>query len=222
MFYALKAGKLTWPAAIAGAIIGGVIFIASGYVGLAMMVTFFILGTISTSWKIGYKKQMGLAEENKGRRTAGQVIANAGVPGLLGILTLLNNANSTLYLLMMAAGFASASADTLSSELGNVYGRRFYNIVTFKKDVRGLNGVVSMEGTLIGIMGSCMIALIYFIAFGCDKNILIIIIAGTAGNLADSILGATLEQQKVLNNNAVNFFNTAIAAGVAGLLYFLF
>lgn len=218
MFYSLKAGKLTWPAAISGALIGFVVFAGAGYAGLAMMTTFFILGTVATSWKSHYKQQLGLAEENKGRRTAGQVIANAGVAGILALPMLLDDKHTGIYVLMLAASFASAAADTLSSELGNVYGRRFYNIATFKKDERGLNGVVSLEGILIGIAGSLIIAIIYFIAFGWSKNVLFIIIAGTCGNLLDSVLGATFERKEVLNNNAVNFLNTAFAAVVAWLL----
>jgi uncharacterized membrane protein len=40
------------------------------------------------------------------------------------------------------------------------------------------------------------------------------------GNLADSFMGATLERQQVLSNNAVNFLNTFLAALVAGALAF--
>jgi uncharacterized protein (TIGR00297 family) len=222
MLYSEKAGKLTLPAAVTGAVIGFIVFAGAGYTGLAMMTTFFILGTVATSWKSNYKQQLGLAEENKGRRTAGQVIANAGVAGILALLILFDDKRAGLYILMIAASFASAAADTLSSELGNVYGRRFYNIITLKKDARGLNGVVSLEGTLIGIAGSTVIALIYFVAFGWSKHLLFIVIAGTFGNLLDSVLGATFERQKVLNNNAVNLSNTACAAIVAWLLALLF
>ena len=48
--------------------------------------------------------------------------------------------------------------------------------------------------------------------------ILTITVAGTIGNLADSVLGATLERAGVLSNDGVNFFNTLTAALVAGCL----
>lgn len=217
----VSARKLTTAAGVAGFIVGALVFAGSGYTGIAMLATFFLLGTTATSWGVNRKQRLGLAEENKGRRTAGQVIANAGVAAMLGILVVAMPQQASLFRLMIAASLASATADTLSSELGNVYGKNFYNIATLKKDTRGLDGVVSLEGALIGLAGSVCIAIVYAIGFGINTQLLSIIIAGTIGNLSDSILGATLERKKYLNNNAVNFLNTLIAA-LAVFVFYLF
>ena len=208
--------------ALTGGIIGFCIFLATGFTGIAMMVLFFVLGVLATSWKIKTKENIGAAERDKGKRTAGQVAANAGVAGLLGLLILLFPAYQFFLQLMLAASFSSATADTLSSELGTVYGKRFYNILSFKKDRRGENGVVSLEGTLFGLSGSVLIALVYAIAFGWNIYFFFIVIAGTVGNLADSILGAALERKQLIKNNAVNFLNTLIGALIGGLLVLLF
>jgi uncharacterized protein (TIGR00297 family) len=218
MIASVKANKLTVTASVTGGVIGLLIFIATGFTGLVMMATFFVLGTLATSWKLSVKQRLGLAETDKGRRVAGQVIANAGVAGLLALLIIMFPIYTKLFSVMIAASFASATADTLSSELGNVYGRKFYNVITFKKDTRGENGVVSLEGTIIGIIGSAVIAFIYAVVYSFDVNFLWIIGAGTIGNVTDSILGATLERKYILNNNAVNFSNTAIAAIAAFML----
>jgi len=210
--------KLNTTAAIAGTFVAVFVFFGASYTGIAMLATFFILGSAATSWKIKTKTQLGFAEKNKGRRTVGQVFANGGVAAITELLILINPAYENLFRLMMAASLASATADTLSSELGTVYGKKFYNIITLKKDVKGLDGVVSFEGTVIGIIGSAVIAAIYCIGFERSKNFFWIIAAGTIGNFIDSLLGALFERKNYLSNNAVNFLNTLSAALVVLLL----
>jgi uncharacterized protein (TIGR00297 family) len=208
----ITAGKLTTLAGLTGCIVGLLVFAGAGYTGIAMLATFFLLGTTATSWGINRKRSLGLVEKDKGKRTSGQVIANAGVAAGLGIFIVALTGYKDLFRLMMAASFASATADTLSSELGILYGSKFYNIMTLKKDTRGLDGVISIEGSLIGIAGSFFIAVVYSIGYGLSIHLLLIVLAGSIGNLFDSFLGATLERKNYLNNNAVNFLNTTIAA----------
>lgn len=216
--YSVVSGKLTLMAAISGVLLASSVYGCAGFTGIAMMAFFFLAGTAATSWKLKWKRQQGLAESIKGTRTAGQVMANAGVPAIAGLTGLVFPAVLGVMSFLIAAAFASATADTLSSELGNIYGKRYYNILGFSKDQRGLNGVVSLEGTLCGLTGSILIACIYAVGFGWDREVVIIILAGTIGNMADSLLGATLERKGWIGNNTVNFLNTAIAALCAYLL----
>lgn len=220
MFLSVKARKLTLYAALTGGIMTFCIYAGAGYVGVILLSVFFTLGSVATSFKYKEKKKMALHEENQGRRSAGQVFANAGLAGIIGALSLIFPENSSLYLLMIAAVFSSATSDTLSSELGNLYGKRYYNILTFKKDTRGLNGVISIEGTLFGIAGSVIIAALYVLFIGWGKDFYWIILAGTIGNFSDSILGASLERRNLLKNNGVNFINTAVSVVVILILYF--
>lgn len=216
--YSISAGKLTVVAALTGAAVAILVFAGAGFTGLAMMTTFFILGSAATSVQSEIKKDLNA--DQKGGRTAGQVLANSGTAALCGALILVLPVQTQVLQLMLAASFASATADTLSSELGMIYGKRFFNIITLKPDIRGLDGVVSIEGTLIGVIGSVIIAVIYAIGNSWATNLIWIIVAGTFGNLTDSILGAVLERKNLINNNTVNFLNTLIAA-LFMLLYFV-
>ena len=204
--------KLTPAAAITGACCGLLIYAGSGYTGLLMLTAFFTMGTLATS--MGRADKQGL--ERKGdhiQRNPAQVLANAGMATLLAVLAFLFPIYSVLFQLMLAASIASATADTLSSELGMVYGKSFYNCITWRKESRGLDGAISLEGTMLGIAGATGIAVIYSVGFGWDiSNFMMIVMAAVVGNFADSLLGALLERRKYLGNDAVNFLSTLIAS----------
>ena len=220
MLLAARGRKVTWGGAVMGGLLSVAIMWGSGYTGFTLLVTFFLLGTAATGWKRSEKSRVAGRESS--RRTAGQVFANAGVPALLALLAILMPQHQSLFKLMVAASFSSATADTLSSELGIIYGRRFYNIWSFKKDQRGLDGVISVEGTLLGIAGSLAICAVYALQEGTDHTLIWILVAGTVGNLTDSLLGAVLERKNMIGNNTVNFLNTLVAALVVLLLSVMF
>jgi uncharacterized protein (TIGR00297 family) len=214
---AWKTGKLTFTASIAGVMAALLVYLATGLTGLAMLGAFFILGTFVTSYKKEYKVGMQLARPNEDKRNVGQVLANGGVASILALIYLSTKDHVVLQV-MIAASLASATSDTLSSELGNVYGRNFYNLLTLKRDKRGLDGVISVEGTLFGVLGSAVIAFIFSVGLGWSYAFFVIVLSGFIGNLSDSMLGALFERKGKLDNNAVNFLNTAIAAMMALLL----
>jgi uncharacterized protein (TIGR00297 family) len=222
MLFSVLKKKLTVAAALTGGLLAVIVFIGGGFTGIGLLAAFFTLGVSATGWKFNTKLKEGIAEDTQGKRNAAQVFANAGVAAILALLAKYNPGAAEVLLLMLAASFSAATADTLSSELGNVYGRRYYHILSFKKMQRGANGAVSLQGSIAGIMGSAVIALVYVLGTGWNgQHFLVIIIAGTTGNIADSILGLTLENKGLITNNAVNFLNTAAGAAVAGVLYVL-
>jgi uncharacterized protein (TIGR00297 family) len=204
--------KLTVAGALTGGILAALLYKGAGVTGIVMLGVFFVAGSAATAFGRSRKEQLGIAEENKGQRNVWQVLANGGVAALAGLLAWIHPQQAQLWQLAAAASLASASADTLSSEMGSVYGRSFYNILTFKKDRCGLDGVISLEGTLWGIAGSVLIALIFVIAYGYSVLAVWIVIAGFVGNMTDSVLGASLERKGWLKNDQVNFLNTLIAA----------
>lgn len=211
VIYSLKAKKLTPAGTVTGAGLALLIFLGTGVTGFVLMTAFFLMGTIATGWQRRLKEvRAGIRES--GPRTAMQVLANAGIAGILAALALAFPDSRYHWTLGLAAAFSSAASDTLSSELGTVYGRRFYHILTLKPDLAGKNGVVSLEGMIWGVAGSVLVALAYCGLEGRGPEFLWIIVAGTAGNLTDSVLGAWLENRGVIGNDAVNLLNTLAAA----------
>ena len=218
VFISVKTKKLTLAGALTAALLGVFLYVGVGYYGILLAAALFLMTTLATSYKTGVKEASGAAEKNKGQRTAGQVLANVGTAGICGLLCCFYPAKIELFRLMMAASLASAAADTISSELGTVYGTRFYNIISLKKDQKGLDGVISLEGTSFGFAASTIIAIIYAFSFGWNINFIWIIIAATIGNLSDSVIGATLERKGIIDNNLVNFLNTIVSVLIIWLL----
>lgn len=214
--------KLTKPAGSGALIVGMLVYTGGGYVSLVMLAVFFILATLATSHKKVLKAQITAQYRHPEKRKLSQVLANGGIPAVLGLLACFFPDQKELYGLMIAAAISAATADTLASELGMVYGRNSFNILTWKKEAPGLDGVISIEGTMLGLVGSIIIASVFAISGGSILQTGIIIVAGTIGNLADSIMGAVWERKHYLNNDAVNTLNTLIAALFALLAFAAF
>lgn len=213
--------KLTGTAAITGALVGWLIYKGTGPSGILLMALFFILGTAATSFRKKEKRNITGNAVFQSTRTSSQVLANAGTAALVSILALLFPIQRALFQLMMAGSFAAAAGDTFSSELGMLYGRRFFNILTGRPDEKGQDGVISIEGLLIGIAGSALIAVTWLAMAHPHRwlsSLLIITAAGTFGNLIDSVLGAACERKGCLSNDLVNFGNTLAAALLTALL----
>lgn len=210
-------GKIDIPGATTGGIIALGLLLGGGFPALVLLFLFFVLGTLVSSWGKQRKQAMGLAQEAGGRRSVRHALANGGVAGLAGLLAWSLPGEETLWLTLLAGALASAVGDTFSSELGNLYGRRYLDLLSLRPGIRGQDGVISLEGTLLGVAGSLLMALTAW--WGLDGVAWWpILVGGLAGNLTDSLLGATLQRRGLMTNDTVNFFCTLVGGMVAGLL----
>ena len=207
----LSSGKIDRAGGVIGGVIAYLLFLGVGWLGIILIGGFFVLGTLASQWKHRQKIRWGVAESRGGRRGWRNVVANAGVVGLLAAGSWWYPAFTDTGRLLISACFAAALSDTWSSELGTVYGTKFYHVLTGKKDRRGQDGVVSVEGSVAGALGSAVVASLYGLAEGWSDGVGVVFLAGIVGNLMDSVLGATLERKGVIGNHTVNFLNTLTA-----------
>ena len=197
--------KIDITGAISGTILALLVWKGCGDEGLLALFLFFIFGTFASAWKTRSKKILNLQQENEGKRGIANVAGNGGVAGILSMLAIFFPEFQSLIILMVTASFATACSDTFSSEFGNIYGQNYYYITNFKPASRGVDGAVSLQGLAFGLVGSVSIAASSRIFHDEQEKIWLLAFSGLSGNLFDSLLGATLQRKKYLNNHHVNF-----------------
>lgn len=121
--------------------------------------------------------------------------------------------------LLAVAALAEAAADTVSSELGQVFGGQPRMLTTLQLVEPGTDGGVTLAGTVAGILAALIVAAIGAWALDEPWQVIVYSAAGaTLGLFFDSLLGATLERKGWLNNDAVNFLSTLSAPIFAALV----
>jgi uncharacterized protein (TIGR00297 family) len=195
------------------------------------LMAFFVIGSLASKYGWRYKRRRGVAENPRGRGVW-NVIGNGGVGLLMAILFFLTQKDIFLYAYI--GSIASACADTVATEMGQMSNKRPVLIINFKKVPIGTTGAISLFGEIMAFVGAAVIAaipLFYFGALGFWnlKGFLIITAAGFLGCQVDSLIGSTVELRdlkkkngiRFFNNHSTNFLSTLAAAIICGIFYLL-
>ena len=194
---------LTAAGAAAALAVGTPTVWGMGWRGLLLLLAFFVSGSLLT--------------RGGGRRNARQVLANGGVAAVAALLGSWP---------AFAGAVAAATADTWATELG-AHSPTPPRLITSGAPVpSGANGGVTLLGTGGGVLGAVVIAGLAWVlgprAGGPGSThpgglVAVVAVAGVAGMLIDSLLGATLQgpDDKWMDNDAVNFAMTLAGAGIA-------
>ena len=187
-----------------GALVGGALtclFIAVGgwgtFSGFVLLV---VGGSILT--------RLGEGPASERRRDGYQAVANAG-PALVWLLVLEQPAAG----IAAAAALGAAWSDTASSELGQRFAARPRMMLLGPPVERGRDGGMSPVGTLVGV-GAAGIAAGLAAAFDGVGVVAAIAVGAFAGNLVDSLLGATVESS--LPDRCANHIVNGVASLAGG------
>jgi len=204
-----------------------------GWRGYVVVMVYFLVGTAVTRIGMAQKEAAGIAEKRSGVRGPENVWGSALTATICalgawiaasGRIAGLSPPWVALFALGYVASFATKLADTTASEVGKAYGKRTFLITTLRPVPAGTEGAVSLEGTLAGVVGSAVIAVVGW-ATGLISLVgvgLCLVAAFIATNL-ESVIGATLQEQVPwLTNELVNIVNTTIGAISAMLLALVF
>lgn len=216
------ARTVSMSGAVVGAAIGTIVFVSAGWRAWVLLLVCFLSAAIASRMGWQRKTLLGIAEERGGRRGAGNAIANTGVATVAALLAALSYGTDA-GMMAMAAALVAGASDTIASEIGKAWGTRTWSILPPRSVRPGTPGAMSLEGTAAGLVGAAALAgLAVGLPIVPGSAMLPIMAGATVGALAESLLASAFEPSGVLNNDALNLINTAIAAyvtvSVAGLL----
>jgi uncharacterized protein (TIGR00297 family) len=260
-FLGWRMGALSRSGALGAFFIGGAVFGFGGPVWGAVLVIFFLSSSLFSFFQAARKDDDARAPH----RDLSQTLANGGLAAILAIAVGIVTRGSPWYPTLTLAYFgalAAAAADTWATELGMLSSRPPRLLTTGVVVPAGRSGGVTLLGFAASLAGGAFIGLSAFVLiqlasllttgqwFLQDWFLLpLCTLAGFAGSLADSLLGAlwqrqnfctncqTITEQTIhtcgvhtehrsgfawLDNESVNFLATLTGALTAAILSLLF
>ena len=169
---------------------------------------FFFTGTALSRYRQAEKERRSQDVVAKGgERDALQVFSNGGAAALFCVLGEMHHGIVWYYAAL--ASLAAATADTWATEIGMLAHRPPRHLLTWARVPTGTSGAVSSAGLLGMVGGALFIALIAGVSVivrarpadpftgVMDLSLVIAVtLGGVAGALADSLLGATLQERR--------------------------
>ncbi len=194
-YAALKARALTGDGAFAATSLGTIIFGLGGWQWAALLLTFFVLSSALTRAFGRSKRGMEENYAKGGQRDAMQVLSNGGIAGLFVVLHAAFPAAAWPWI-GFAGSLAAVNADTWATELGVLNPGKPRLITSPGRAVeKGTSGGVSLVGTAASLLAAAVIGApaAWFAGDPWGGTLAVVALAGLAGSLVDSLLGATLQ-----------------------------
>jgi uncharacterized protein (TIGR00297 family) len=166
------------------------------------LIVLFVLTFAATRFGRKQKERRGVAEARSGRH-ASQIVANLGVAALCALIGWYDGC---------IAALAEATADTVSSEIGQALGGPTWMLTTFRRVAPGRDGGVSVAGIAAGVAAAGVVVAAGSLHHALWSEKTLVFAAACAGLFFDSLLGATVERRGWLGNDLVNFASTLAAA----------
>jgi uncharacterized protein (TIGR00297 family) len=244
---AQRAHALSLPGVIA-AIAIGTLAVSAGWAWGALLIAYFIV-SIALSRIRGEEKvqRTGDVVEKGGARDAVQVIANGGLFAAAAVITTVSSLSvgATAVVVAVALGaLAASAADTWATEIGSLAARPPRSIITWRPVPPGTSGGVNLIGIAAMVAGGAFVALGARL-LSIDAPVLAVTVGGVSGALADSVVGATMQDRRwcdtcqkstersvhscgtttrhagglpIMGNDLVNLIATVVGGGVAASL----
>jgi len=246
---ARRAHALSFGGAAAAVVVGS-FAVGAGWAWGALLIAYFA-ASIALSRVRGAEKaqRTGDVVAKGGARDAIQVVANGGLFAAAATAAAAlapESAAAGTWTAAALGALAASAADTWATEIGSLASRPPRSILTWRPVPAGTSGGVNLIGMVAMVAGAA------FVAYGArllsiDSPILAVVLGGFVGAIADSVVGATLQDRRwcdtcqksterlihacgtptrhaggitLVDNDLVNLIATFAGAAVAALLVY--
>ena len=192
-FGARYARSLSLSGATAAILIGTATAIA-GWSWAIVLITFFLTSSaLSRFRRAARDARIGDVVEKGDERDAFQVVANGGV---FAACSLVSAATGSVVWTAAALGaLAGAVADTWATEIGTLFGGQPRSVISFKPLAAGMSGGITAAGVVASVGGAAMLVGVAHLT-GIQASPVAVFVGGIAGSLADSLIGATVQERR--------------------------
>jgi uncharacterized protein (TIGR00297 family) len=242
---ARRAGSLSTSGAVAAVCMGTLCAAAGTGWGVVLVAYFLAASLLSRYGRVEKERITGGVVAGSGARDITQVLANGGVyAACLAVAAFAPDRIAAIVHLQALGALAASSADTWATEIGTLHGGTPRSMFTLRRVAPGTSGGLSVAGSVAMLAGASFVALIA-LSLGLTTLPLAIAVGGVAGALADSALGATVQERRWcptcsmgserlvhtcgastslvggapwMGNDTVNFLSTVVGGAVAALV----
>jgi uncharacterized protein (TIGR00297 family) len=192
-------GSLTLSGWLGAVVIGTLTFGFGGWTWGLTLIAFFVSSSVLSHFRQASKQAIaGEKFEKGGRRDLAQTLANGGLGAALALVYGLSDAP---YLLLAAfvGLMATVTADTWATELGVLSPHPPRQVTTGRVVEPGTSGGITAYGILASGAGALLIGCVAVLLAALERGnwlpwlLPAALLAGLAGSLADSLLGATVQ-----------------------------
>jgi len=241
-----RARSLTNGGAVAAAIIGTAA-VAAGWDWATVLILYFVSSSVLS--RMGRERKLQQTSgviEKPGPRDMQQVLANGFVFLFASSAAAFDLGPRDIWLAIGAGSLAASAADTWATEIGTLVGQTPRSVLGGRPLRIGESGGITVAGSLASVAGALFVAAVLVVAGVSALLAAAVVVGGIVGSLADSFIGATIQQRRwcdacekptemfihkcgavtrqvggvtFIENDAVNLMANSIGAGVAALLF---
>jgi uncharacterized protein (TIGR00297 family) len=192
--FGARAVRALSPGGAVAALVVGTAAVIAGWPWAAVLIVFFVTSSALSRFKHAAREAcIGRIVEKGDERDAVQVLANGGVFAASALLA--TATGGPVWAAAALGALAAATADTWATEVGTLAGGLPRSIVSFKPLPAGTSGGITLPGTLASLVGASFISGVAYFT-GIRSAAGAVFLGGALGSLADSLVGATIQERR--------------------------